>query len=74
MPNWWVLLTAVLPEGGEGGDAGDVTLVRAGGHVAQRLQLLLGAVLAYVAVEHGGCSRGLSKAGCGPRTTLNSLQ
>lgn len=44
----------VLPEGGEGGDAGHVLLVRAGGHVAQRLQLPLGAVVTHVAVEDGG--------------------
>lgn len=47
-------LTLVLPEGGEGGDAGHVLLVRAGGHVAQRLQLPLGAVVTHVAVEDGG--------------------
>ena len=49
-----LLLTLVLPEGGEGGDAGHVLLVRAGGHVAQRLQLALGAVVTHVAVQDRG--------------------
>ena len=47
-------LTLVLPEGGEGGDAGNVLLVRAGGHVAQRLKFPLGAVITHVAVEDRG--------------------
>lgn len=47
-------LTLVLPEGGEGGDAAHVLLVRAGGHVAQRLQFPLGAVITHVAVEDRG--------------------
>ena len=49
-----VQLTLVLPEGGQGGDAGHVLLVRAGGHVAQRLQLPLGAVITHVAVQDRG--------------------
>ena len=48
-------LTLVLPEGGQGGDAGHVLLVRAGGHVAQWLQLALGAIVTHVAVEDRGC-------------------
>ena len=47
-------LTLVLPEGGEGGDAGHVLLVRAGSHVAQRLKFPLGAVITHVAVEDRG--------------------
>ena len=45
----------MLPEGGQGGDAGHVLLVRAGGHVAQWLQFALGAIVTHVAVEDGGC-------------------
>ena len=41
-------------EGGEGGDAGDVTLVWTGGHVAERLQSSLRAVVTDVAVEYRG--------------------
>ena len=44
----------MLPEGGQGGDAGHVLLIGAGGHVAQRLQLTLGAVVTHVAVEDRG--------------------
>ena len=50
----------MLPEGGEGGDAGDVTVVRAGRHVTEGLQASLWTVVTHVAVEDGGCeSRGL---------------
>jgi len=48
----------VLPEGGQGGDAGHVLLVRAGGHVAQWLQLALGAIVTHVAVVEDRGNRG----------------
>ena len=44
----------MFPEGCEGGDTGDVGLVRAGGHVTEWLQLPLRAVVTDVAVEHRG--------------------
>ena len=44
----------MFPEGCEGGDTGDVGLVRTGRHVTERLQLPLRAVVADVAVEHRG--------------------
>ena len=44
----------MFAEGGEGGDAGDVTLVWTGGHVAERLQSSLRAVVTDVAVEYRG--------------------
>ena len=47
----------MLPEGGEGGDAGDVTVVRAGRHVTEGLQAPLWTVVTHVAVEDGGCER-----------------
>ena len=57
----------MLPEGGEGGDAGDVTVVRAGGHVTEGLQASLWTVVTHVAVEDGGCeSRGLVCVHVGP--------
>ena len=50
-----LLLTLVLAEGGEAGDAGHVLIVWTRGHVPQRLQLPLRAVVTHVAVEHRGC-------------------
>ena len=47
----------MFPEGCEGGDTGDVGLVRTGRHVTERLQLPLRAVVADVAVEHRGWNR-----------------
>ena len=45
----------MLSEGGEAGDAGHVLIVWTRGHVPQRLQLPLRAVVTHVAVEHRGC-------------------
>ena len=45
----------MLSEGGEAGDAGHVLVVWTRGHVPQRLQLPLRAVVTHVAVEHRGC-------------------
>jgi len=44
----------VLCEGGEGGDAGHVAVIWTGSHVAQGGELVLGTILAYVAVQHRG--------------------
>ena len=44
----------MFPEGGEGGDTGDVAVVRAGSHVSEGLQSPLRAIITYVAVQHRG--------------------